>query len=209
MNIQKKVEEYIVRSKSIKDCLKNKLINYSALSRKISKELNISEKNFDAVLVSCRRYAETLRKKKTYERKIIELLKESSLEIKNKVSVIVIEKTIFSNSIMELTKNIRKKKGLFRTIEGINSITIITNDEFINSLKDIFKNTVLSIKQNLIEVTIKSSENLETTPGVMAYLYSLFGEREINIIETMSCWTDTMFVIEEKDLTDVMNLLKF
>ena len=43
----------------------------------------------------------------------------------------------------------------------------------------------------------------------MGYLYSLFGENGINIIETMSTWTDTLFVIEEKDVGRVMGILRF
>ena len=76
-------------------------------------------------------------------------------------------------------------------------------------IKELFRNKIIKINKNLVEVTVKSSEELEELPGVMAYLYSLFGEKGINIVETMSCWTDTIFVIEEKDLARVMEMLKF
>ncbi|MBC8444166.1 hypothetical protein H8D83_01125 [Candidatus Woesearchaeota archaeon] len=209
MNIQKAVEEYVLGSKSIVDCLKNGLVNYSALSRNISKELKLKEKDFDAVLVACRRYADKLKKKNGFERQIKNLLKNSKLEIKNKVAVAVVEKNIFFNNLIELQKEIKKKDELFRIIEGLNAITIITSEEFVYKLKVLFKNKIININLGMVEVTLKSSEELEEVPGVMAYLYSLFGEKGINIIETMSCWTDTIFVIDEKDLTPVMELLRF
>ena len=61
----------------------------------------------------------------------------------------------------------------------------------------------------MAEVTLKSSEDVEKTPGVMAYLSTLLAENGVNIIETMSTWTDTLFVIEEKDIAKVTGLLRF
>ena len=104
---------------------------------------------------------------------------------------------------------VKRKNELFRIIEGINAITIITSEEFLERIKELFRNKIIKINKDLVEVTVKSSEELEELPGVMAYLYSLFGEKGINIVETMSCWTDTIFVIEEKDLVAVMDMLRF
>ena len=57
-------------------------------------------------------------------------------------------------------------------------------------------------------ITIKSPKDLENTPGVNAYIFSLFGEHGINIVEQMSCWTDTIIVISEDDIPAVMKFLK-
>ena len=67
----------------------------------------------------------------------------------------------------------------------------------------------MKITENLAVVTLKSSEDMEDTPGVVAYLTTLLAENGINIIETMSTWTDTLFVIAEKDVAKVMELLRF
>ena len=56
---------------------------------------------------------------------------------------------------------------------------------------------------------MKSPKQIETTAGVISYLYSLLGENDINVYETLSCWTDTIFLIDEKDLSKVMALLRF
>ncbi|MBU1975463.1 MAG: ACT domain-containing protein [Nanoarchaeota archaeon] len=209
MNIQRAVEEYLSGSKGTKDCLRTGLINYSALSRQICKEVKIPAKHFDAVLIACRRYGDKLRKKPGAENQVRQILKNSNLEIKNKVAVAVVEKNIFFNNLLSLNKEVKAKNELFRVIEGVNAITVITSQEFLGRVKQTFKNKIIRINENLIEVTVKSSADLENVPGVMAYLYSLFGDKEINIVETMSCWTDTIFVIEEKDLGNVMDVLKF
>ena len=103
MSIQKSVEEYISGSNNIRDCLKKNLVNYSALTRKISKELNFKAKDFDAVLVACRRYGENIRKKTGYERPIKKLLKNSKLNMLNQLNSMKLVK--FNKLIIELLVN--------------------------------------------------------------------------------------------------------
>ena len=57
--------EYIKTHPSIADCLGDGLINYSALARKISKELAIKKE--EAILIAARRYASEVQKKKKQE----------------------------------------------------------------------------------------------------------------------------------------------
>ena len=79
----------------------------------------------------------------------------------------------------------------------------------LENIKKLFKNKILRITEGLAEINLKSSAELEKTPGVIAYLTTLLAENGINIIETMSTWTDTLFVISEKDIAKVMGVLKF
>ncbi|MBS3113654.1 ACT domain-containing protein [Candidatus Woesearchaeota archaeon] len=209
-NITKLTENYILEHPSIKDCLKNGLINYSSLSRQIASDLNLNlKKNFDAILIACRRMKRKLKKEETFENKILKILKESKIEIKNKVIAVVLEKDIFFENLINLEKEIKKRKEIFRVIEGISAITIITAEDFIDLIKKYFKNKIMLENKNLAEITIKSPKEIETTPGTYAYLCSLFGENNINIIETLSCWTDTIFLVKEEDVGKVMGLLRF
>ena len=183
-NITKLTENYILEHPSIKDCLKNGLINYSSLSRQIASDLNLNlKKNFDAILIACRRMKRKLKKEETFENKILKILKESKIEIKNKVIAVVLEKDIFFENLINLEKEIKKRKEIFRVIEGISAITIITAEDFIDLIKKYFKNKIMLENKNLAEITIKSPKEIETTPGTYAYLCSLFGENNINIIE--------------------------
>ncbi len=210
MNITKLTEEYILEHPSIKDCLKNGLINYSSLSRKIASELDLSpKKNFDAILIACRRFKRKLKKEEIFEDRILKILKESKIEIKNKVIAVVLEKDIFFESLINLEKEIKKQKEIFRVIEGISGITIITTEDFLDLIKKYFKNKIILENRNLAEITIKSPKEIETTPGTYAYLCSLFGENNINIVETLSCWIDTIFLVKEEDVGKVMSLLRF
>ena len=210
MNITKSTENYILEHPSIKDCLKNGLINYSSLSRKIASELNLDlKKNFDAILIACRRYKRKLKKEEIHENKILKILKESKIEIKNKIIAVVLEKDIFFGNLLNLEKEIKRRKEIFRIIEGISGITIITTEDFLELIKKSFKNKIILENKNLAEITIKSPKDIETTPGTYAYLCSIFGDNNINIVETLSCFTDTIFLIKEEDVGKVMGLLRF
>ncbi len=210
MSITKSIDAYISEHPSIKDCLKNGLINYSSLSRKIAAELKIDlKKNFDAILIACRRFKGKLKSEDIFEKNILKILKNSKIEIKNKIIAVVVEKDVYFGTMLNLEKEIRKRKEIFRIIEGISAITIITSEEFTDLIEKSFKNKIVTENKNLVEITIKSPEDIETTPGAYAYLCSLFWENNINIVETLSCWTDTIFLIDEKDAGKVISLLRF
>ncbi len=203
-------EKYLSEHPSIKDCLRAGIINYSKLSRKISKELDIEKKtSMEAILIACRRFEAKIKNEKILEDKILSILKNSELEIKNKIIVCIIEKARYLDKILEIEKNIQKKAETFYAIEGTKVFTIITLEKYLEYLESIFEKSIIRKTINLAMITIKSPKELETTPGVNAFIYSKFREQGINIIEQMSCWTDTIIVISENDISTVMKFLKF
>ena len=210
MNITKLTEKYIAEHPSIKDALKKGMINYSKLTRQIAKDIEIDlKKNFDAILIACRRYYRKVKDEAVLEKKIIGILKESKVQVKNKIIAVVLEKNIYMDDLLNMEKDAKKKQEDFRIIEGANAITIITTEEFLDRIQKSFKNKILRENKQLAEITIKSPQEIESTSGVISYLYSLFGEHGINITETMSCWTDTIFVIKEEDVGKAMGILRF
>jgi len=210
MNTAKATEDYVNTHPSVKDCLAKNLINYSKLARIVADSLRIDKKSsFEAILIACRRLQEKLKKAKANEDSIMAILKQSKLEMKNRITAVVLQKTAHYESLMGLQKLVKKKNEIFHLIEGANALTVVTNAEFLPQLLELFKKEIIVVNKDLVEITIKSPPELETTAGVMGYLYSLFAEHGINIVETMSCYTDTLFVIEEKDVPAAMQALKF
>src|SRR3989338_3202423 len=209
MNITRVTEEFVAEHPSIKDCVKKELVNYSKLARLIAKDAGIDLKNnFDAILIACRRYFQKIRQQPTEEAKILDVLRQSKVEVKNKVVVAIMEKGVYVDYLLELEKEIKKKAEWFHVIDGANAITLITGEEFLPKMKSLFKSKLVKVQKDLVEITLKSPKEIEHVSGIIGYLYSRFAENNINIIETMSCWTDTLFVIEEKDVAHAMAVLK-
>ena len=72
VNVTKLTEDYISEHPYVKDCLKKGLINYSSLTRQICSDLDLNvKKNFDAVLIACRRYFRKIKSEATTEKKIV------------------------------------------------------------------------------------------------------------------------------------------
>jgi hypothetical protein len=53
--------------------------------------------------------------------------------------------------------------------------------------------------ENCTMIVIHSPEELEATAGVIAFLTTLLSEQNVNMIEFISCWTETIIVVEKKD----------
>ena len=197
---------YIKNHPNIKSCLKKKLINYSSLSRLIAKDLNIEKKTSkEAILIAARRFQEKLSKEKIYEKKIKYLLSDSEIELKNKMVVFIINKNISK----EMFQKIQKEVNLFYVLEGSNSYTVITQEKNATSLEKELKGHIIKLTKNLVLINIKSGQDIEEIPGVVAYLTSLFAENGVNILEFLSSWTDTLFVINKNDVNKALEFLKF
>ncbi len=207
-SVNEMTREYIRKRPSVKDCLAKGLINYSALSRLIRTELNSKSVTKAAILIAARRYRKELSGKEYSEDKIIWLLKNAEIEIKNKVFVMVADKSL-NERILELEQEIKKEKGLFYLIEGSATITIISSDRHFDRIKTLLRRNLIKVNRNLVMIIVKSSPQIESLSGVVSFIYSLFADQGINLVETMSCWTDTIIVIEEKDLPVAMEILKF
>lgn len=209
MNITKTVELYVQSRPSLKDILKRGLVNYSALSRTIIIDLELKKQNFDAIVTALRRLYEKFSRENKEESKIMMLLKHSKLEIHNKVVVIITSKGSYWDFIEEIQKRAKRNNDTFQVVEGVNDATIITSEDYLEELRKALRHKIKKINKDLVEVILKSPESLEEVPGVMGFIYSLFSENNINIVETMSCWTDTIFVIDQKDLPVLMKMFNF
>ncbi|MFH0874802.1 MAG: hypothetical protein V1859_02605 [archaeon] len=207
MNISKTTEKYIAERPSVKDCLKKGLINHSALAREIGKKTAIQ--NFSAILAAAKRYKFKLKENKTLQKRILEVLRNSKIEIKNKIATIVIEKPRYFHDLLSIEEKIKNKKGNLSLIEGTQAITIITSIEFLPLIKEAQKSNILKINEGLVQINIICPPEIESTPGVINHVYSSFAENGINIVEEMSCWTDVMILINENDLARAMGFLKF
>lgn len=200
-------EKYISEHRSIKGCLKKGLINYSALSRIIARDLDIEKTSSkEAILIAARRFREKIKSKA--EDEAMKLFKNSNTEIKNSIVVFTLEKNIYPDSLIEIEKQIKKKNELFFSIEGTKTITIIIQKQNKSMVKERFKNNIIGKKESLSLITI-TSKGIGKTPGAVSYISGQFYENEVNIEEFMSCHDDTLIVINSKDIGKIMRFLNF
>lgn len=187
MTVAGEVRNYLKNKPYILEALERGIVNFSELSRQIQKELRIS--NITAIKAALRRFSNELQKRKfKREEKVLQLLKESTITIYDGKSVIITDEPI------EVKEKVKVSlEGKFVYLLEKSSLAEITD--------------VLRIHENCAMIVIRSPEDLEITPGVVAFLTSLLAEQNINIIEFISCWTDTVIVVERKDILKTYEIL--
>jgi len=199
-------KEYIEGHPSIRDCIRYDIVNFSALSRKIMDEMEI--RNEEAVLVACRRYAEE-RRHPVREAEIRDVLKNSRIEMRTKISIVTARNDwLVLANLENAVKGLLTKKTILQVIQGANAITIITDEDIADRVAGIIgKENVLKTRRDLAEVVLRSPEKIAETSGVLSFLLSSLSERGVNAVEVVSCYTDSIFIVEEKDMMKAYNIL--
>lgn len=200
------VREYIDTHPAIKDCLKAGLINLSALARRIMDDTGVTSE--EAALIACRRY-ELDPKAAVNEERIKRLLGRSKIEIRTKVCVITAKPGWQTLHQVEKAMSVmRAKSHATHVVQGTNGTTIIVDDHLRDEVVNVLgEDNVLKVQRDLVEMMVSSPETIEEIPGILAYVASSLAWNGINFVEVLSCYTDTIFVMEEEDMMKGFGIL--
>jgi aspartokinase len=179
MTIAQNVRSYLRNKPYLLEALEKGIVNLSELSRQIQEELKTE--NTSAVKAALRRFAEELqRHKQKREEKVLQVLKRSSMAVYDRKSVMITNKEI-------AVKNALK-------------VDLLNKYVYLLDRSDLPERISALVKhEDCTMIVVHSPEELENTPGVVAFLAALLAEQNVNIIEFISCWTETILVVEKKD----------
>ncbi|MDP7181106.1 MAG: hypothetical protein QF486_01525 [Candidatus Woesearchaeota archaeon] len=201
-------EQYVNEHPDIKRCLRKGLINYSSLARLVVKDLGIQKKTSkEAVLIAARRMQDRLQKQAVSDKDVVDILKRSELEIHTKVAVFTVEKAAIA-TVLKSEASVRRKGAMFYLVEGSKSYTLIVQEEDATSIRKSVGNSLINQHKECALINVKSPKDIENVVGALAYLTGLFAEHGVNIVEMMSCWTDNIFVVKEKDVNKAFGFLR-
>lgn len=206
-SLAEKTRLYIDAHPSIKDCVGKGLINYSSLARTILKDMNLS--NEEAVMIACRRYASKLNVTSDHEMSILEILKDSRLEMRTKTCIVTAKNdwTVL-HKMDSLFKDLWNENSIMQCVQSASAVTIIADRMLKDRIIDtVGKFNIIKIRENLVEIAVKSPEKIVDTSGVIAYLITNLSNAGINIEETVSCHTDTIFIVGEADMINAYSVL--
>jgi hypothetical protein len=179
MTTAQDVRNYLRNKPYLLEALEKGIVNLSELSHQIQKELKT--RNITATKAALRRFAEELQKhKQKREEKVLHVLKRSGIAVYDRKAVII------------TAKEIAAKSGL----------KVDLPDKFVYLLDraDLPERVSTLIKHdNCTMIVVNSPEELEATVGVVAFLTTLLAEQNVNIVEFISCWTETIIVVDKKD----------
>jgi aspartokinase len=185
MKVAEKVREFVKKRPYISEALENNIVNMSELARIIEGELKIH--SAEATKAAIRRYAvEVRRSRRRREEAVLHLLQASKLIVLDNLSIVVTSKDF------EIANKMKIK------LSDLDYVYLVE--------KSLLKEVRAKVKQNLRHVhedcaalTVISPEQMETTPGVVAYLTSLLSAQDVHSLAFASCYTETTFVVERSD----------
>jgi hypothetical protein len=179
MTIAQNVRNHLRNKPYLLEALEKGIVNLSELSRQLQKEMKTNDTS--AIKAALRRYSEELQKhRQKREEKVLLLLKRSSITVYDRKSVMITGKEISSKTGME--------------------VDLIGKFVYLLDRNDVPERVNALVKHdNCTMIVVHSPEELEATPGVVAFLATLLAEQNLNIIEFISCWTETIIVVEKKD----------
>ena len=187
MSVAKNVRSYLRNKPYLLEALEKGIVNLSELARQIQKELKANDPS--AIKAALRRYSEELKKhKQKREEKVLHLLKHSSIAVYDRKSVMI------------TGKEVNQKNGL--KVDLLDKFVYLLDR---SDLPD--RINALMRHDNCTMIVVHSPEELEATPGVVAFIATLLAEQSVNIVEFISCWTETIIVIEKKDSLKVYETL--
>jgi len=179
MTIAQNVRDHLRNKPYLLEALEKGIVNLSELSRQIQEELKTD--NTSAVKAALRRFSEELQKhKQKREEKVLQVLKRSGIAVYDRKSVMITSKEISTKSGMK--------------------VDLLDKFVYLVDRSDMPERISTLVKHdNCTMIVVHSPEELEATPGVVAFLTTLLAEQNVNIIEFISCWTETIIVVEKKD----------
>ncbi len=189
-NISHLVWLYVKRRPFLKEVLQEGIVNYSALARKISIEAFGGEYE-NAVKMALIRLSSRMEKLESdLEEKILAVLRRSSLILKNKIAVLITQKKLEGIRPLSFTQSGRH-------------ITYILEQRELEKIGRKPYHT----EENLNLIIIESPEDVEETPGVISYVLGALASEGINVVEFISCYTDTILVIRQADTQRAYQIL--
>jgi hypothetical protein len=197
------------------ELLKEDLVNYSALARKILPAIKKEnpKSTEESVSIAVRRYVAG-EKSKQLVKSVKSIISRSQLSTKNDVIHLTFRRDdAILAKILDVSKKIKWNEGeTFFFNQGLGEVTIIIDQKYrklfddcrkflIEDSKDL---CIISIKENMEDNEKKSID----VPGVYSYFIGQLSRKSVNIIEIVSTYTQLSLILKSEDLLRAYSILE-
>jgi aspartokinase len=205
-SVAERVREYLDAHPTLGDAIRLGIGNHSAIARRVSADLGLSAT--DAVLAACRRYPRA-RGEVAREAGILRVMRKSRIETRTKVAALTLSQGAdVLQRLGDVVEELLDESLLCRVIQvSRGTVVIVDEDSAPRVLRRLRESQLISVRKNLVEVAVTSPESIEETPGLLRHLSGVLAAQGINIVEALSCYTDTIFLLHDEDLTAALRAL--
>ena len=205
-SVARRVREYLDGHPAVADALRLDIGNYSAIARRISAELGIPPTA--GIVAACRRYPRG-RGASFRETGVRRVLRKSRIETRTKVAAITLGLGAdVLQRLGDVVEELLDENSLCRVIQVSRGTVVIVDEDSVLRVTRVLRGSqVVAVRKGLVELAVTSPESIEQTPGLLTLLTGVLSAQGINIVEALSCFTDTIFLLDQEDLHPAMGVL--
>ena len=206
-SIAKITRDLIESDMSIQDSIARNYVNISGVARLLKPKIEKISKtnvNEEAIITAIKRITP---KYNSVSNEIMEIISKSSINVRTGVSKLSVVK---NKRNQEKIRNamINNKEEFIQISEATSALTVIYSQEFRKELTRRFNNAeILEDSVNLAAIIVHSPIEVINIPGFVFTIYGQVAKRQINIEDTVSCFTDTILVVKTKDVAMTFSAL--
>lgn len=192
---------------SFQDSLQRNYCNISALARIIKPQIDqMLSKNtsVESIITALKRSRHDY---DVVEKPIAGILAASTITVNTDVAKVSARKS--KKTIEKVARAMIQNAGNFISMsESIMSITLVFDDVLLQEVQAMFANDdILEIESDLAAIIVHSPEDIIKTPGCAIAFYNQLARRHINIEDTVSCYTDTIVLVNMEQVGKAFNAL--
>jgi len=204
------VREIITRNRSIYDCVKMDLINYTALAVKIQKDIEVQvggSVNLNTIVVAIKRYADSFEEKDEVQNESV--LKNARLSLTDGIADVRFSTNDFemgdAADLMNRFMQIDPDYEFFRLTD---SFRILTEDiDDVRKLLASFPNQKNFFQTGLAKISIHIPDT-QNRSDIVSYVSEILHDSGIELVNAYFGQEDIILVLHEKDAARAYQILR-
>ena len=202
VSVNRAVKEEVDSDFSVQDAIARDYANVSALARmlvpKVSRRMKVRARDVNEVGVA----SALKRLHGVYSAaapSVAEVIGGSIVNVRTHVSKLSVEKT--KRTLQTVSSLLgAHHEDFIQVSESLSSITLIFDQRLHRRVKRALAwGEILEEGEECAAITVQSPRGIINTPGCVSAFYDQLSRKNVNVEDTVSCYTDTIMVVSMKD----------
>jgi len=210
ISVPDSVREIITRNRSIYDCIKMDLINYTALAVKIQKDVEThvgGPVNLNTVVVAIKRYADSFEKKEDVQSEPV--LKNARLSLTDGIVDIKFSSDDFAmKDVVDLMDGFTRIDPNYEFFRLTDSFRFLTEDiSDVRKLLESFSSHKNFLQTGLAKISVQIPES-QNSSDIVSYVSEILHNNGIELVNAFFGQDDIVIVLHEKDAARAYEILR-